>query len=117
MTVPPGCARGHLVRGDDASLVAQGVHDLLGTLVGDNEPGMVVEEYGAAGSEDLDVGAVVDALTTPPFITDRRIVVVREAGRLVAAEADAPRGVSRRSAAGRDPRAGRRWRDRPRRAR
>ena len=86
MTAPPGVPA-HLVRGDDSSLVAQGVHDLLGTLVGDNEPGMVVEEYGAAGSEDLDVGAVVDALTTPPFITDRRIVVVREAGRLVAAEA------------------------------
>ena len=78
----------YLVRGDDASLVAQGVHDLLTMLVGKAEPAMVVEEHGP-GSEDLDVGVVVDALTTPPFLTDRRIVVVRDAGRLAAA--DAPR--------------------------
>jgi DNA polymerase-3 subunit delta len=67
--------------------VGQRVHDLLAELVGANDLSMVVEELGSAGSEDLDVGAVVDAVTTPPFLTDRRIVVVREAGRLVAADA------------------------------
>jgi len=75
-----------LVRGDDASLVGQAVHDLLGTLVGENDPSMVVEEHGGPGADDLDVGLVVDAITTPPFITDRRIVVVRDAGRLAAAD-------------------------------
>jgi len=77
----------HLVRGDDAALVAQAVHALVGSLAGDTDPAMVVEEHGAVGTDDLDVGAVVDALTTPPFLTDRRIVVVREAGRLAAGEA------------------------------
>ena len=48
---------------------------------------MVVEELGGPAADELDVGAVVDALTTPPFLTDRRIVVVRDAGRLVAADA------------------------------
>jgi len=77
----------HLVRGDDASLVAQAAHDLLVGLAGDEDLSMVVEEHGAAGAEDIDVGAVVDALATPPFLSATRIVVVREAGRLVAADA------------------------------
>jgi DNA polymerase-3 subunit delta len=87
----PGAATGaggaaYLVRGDDPSLVGQAVHDLLTALVGDNDPTMLTEEHGGQGSDDLDVGAVVDALTTPPFLTDRRIIVVRDAGRLVAGE-------------------------------
>jgi DNA polymerase-3 subunit delta len=76
----------YLVRGDDASLVGQALHDLLGTLAGDGDAGMVVEEHGGSGGDELDVGMVVDALTTPPFLTDRRIVVVRDAGRLGAAD-------------------------------
>jgi DNA polymerase-3 subunit delta len=77
----------YLVRGDDAALVGQRAHELLGAVAGEYEIGMVVEELGGAGADELDVAAVVDALTTPPFLTDRRIVVVRDAGRLVAADA------------------------------
>ncbi len=80
-------APAYLVRGDDPSLVGQAVHELLSRLSGDHDPAMVVEEHGSAGGDDLDAAAVVDALTTPPFLTDRRIVVVREAGRLGAADA------------------------------
>lgn len=80
-------AAAYLVRGDDPSLVGQAVHDLLAELVGGQDPTMLLEEHGGLGTDDLDVGAVVDALTTPPFLTDRRIVVVRDAGRLVAGEA------------------------------
>ncbi len=75
-----------VVRGDDPSLVAQAVRDLLARVVGDEDPSMIVEEYGTAGGDDVDVGAVIDALTTPPFLTSRRVVVVREAGRLTAPE-------------------------------
>jgi DNA polymerase III subunit delta len=77
----------YLVRGDDASLVGQRAHELLADLAGDNDLAMVVEELGGAGADELDVGMVVDALTTPPFLADRRIVVLRDAGRLVAADA------------------------------
>jgi DNA polymerase-3 subunit delta len=84
MTDAPRAA--YLVRGDDASLVGQAVHDLLGSLVGDGDPSMVVEEHGGPAADELDVGLVVDALTTPPFLTDRRIVVVRDAGRLAGAD-------------------------------
>ena len=38
-------------------------------------------------ADDLDVGAVIDAWSTPPFLVDRRVVVVRDAGRLTAADA------------------------------
>ncbi len=89
-TAPAGAAgRRHpcyLVRGDDPSLVGQAVRDLVGDLVGDLDPGSVVEEFGGGG-QDLDLGGVVDALTTPPLLSALRIVVVRDAGRLVAADA------------------------------
>jgi DNA polymerase-3 subunit delta len=67
--------------------VGQHLHDLLGRLVGEYDLSMVVEELGGPSAEELDVATVVDALTTPPFLTDRRIVVLRDAGRLVAADA------------------------------
>lgn len=70
----------HLVRGDDPALVAQAAKALVDRLVGDLDPSLVVEEH--SGAEELDVGAVVDACTTPPFLVARRVVVVRDAGRL-----------------------------------
>jgi DNA polymerase-3 subunit delta len=77
----------YLVRGDDPSLVGQAVHDLLGVLIGERDAAAVAEEHGGPGAPDLEVGIIVDALTTPPFIADRRIVVVRDAGRLLSADA------------------------------
>lgn len=77
-----------LVRGDDASLVAQEARSVIDGLVGEREPTFVVEEHGASG-EDLDVRAVVDACLTPPFLGDRRVVVVREAGRIGTSDANA----------------------------
>jgi DNA polymerase-3 subunit delta len=81
----------YLVKGDDAALVAQEVRGLLDELVGDGDHALVVEEIGGGAGDELIVGAVVDACLTPPFLVDRRIVVVREAGRLLTA--DAPRLV------------------------
>jgi DNA polymerase-3 subunit delta len=76
----------YLVRGDDPALVAQAARGLIDRLVGDREPSFVVEEHGASG-EDLDVKAVIDACMTPSFLGDRRVVVVRDAGRIGAGEA------------------------------
>jgi len=72
-------------------VVAQEVRALLGEVVGDLDHALVVEEIGGGPGEELSVGAVVDACLTPPFLVDRRVVVVREAGRLLTA--DAPRLV------------------------
>jgi DNA polymerase-3 subunit delta len=83
-------ASSYLIKGDDASLVAQAVRTLLAEVVGDRDHSLVVEEIGGSG-EDISVGAVVDACLTPPFLIDRRVVIVREAGRLLTA--DVPRLV------------------------
>jgi DNA polymerase-3 subunit delta len=84
-------ASSYLVRGDDAALVAQAVRGLLADVVGDQDHALVVEELGGGPADDIDIGAVVDACLTPPFLVDRRVVVVREAGRLLTA--DVPRLV------------------------
>jgi len=81
----------YLVRGDDPSLVAQEVRTLLAEVVGDRDHSLAVEEIGGGPGDDINVGAVVDACLTPPFLIDQRVVVVREAGRLLTA--DAPRLV------------------------
>jgi DNA polymerase III subunit delta len=81
----------YLVRGDDAALVAQAVRGLLDEVVGEGDHALIVEEIGGGAGDELNVGAVVDACLTPPFLVDRRVVVVREAGRLLTA--DTPRLV------------------------
>lgn len=75
-----------LVRGDDPGLLGDAVHRVVHELLAGRDPAMAVEEHGAA-AEDIDAGTVVDALTTPPLLVDRRVVVVRDAGRLAAADA------------------------------
>ncbi|MGO8864578.1 MAG: DNA polymerase III subunit delta [Acidimicrobiales bacterium] len=87
----PVSAAVYLVRGDDPSLVAQEVRGLLAEVVGDRDHSLAVEEIGGGPGDDINVGAVVDACLTPPFLIDRRVVVVREAGRLLTA--DVPRLV------------------------
>ena len=64
---------------------------LLAEVVGDRDHSLAVEEIGGGPGDDINVGAVVDACLTPPFLIDRRVVVVREAGRLLTA--DVPRLV------------------------
>ncbi len=76
----------YLVKGDDPSLVGEAVRGLIAELVGARDPALVVEEHGGSSSDPVDVTALLDALVTPPFITDRRVVVLREAGRLVAGD-------------------------------
>lgn len=76
----------YLVKGDDPSLIDQAAHALIERLVADGDPSLMVEEFGGAGS-DFEVGAVIDACTTPSFLVPRRIVVLRDVGQLSAAAA------------------------------
>ena len=91
MSAAPTAATGHrpayLVKGSDPSLVAQAAHALVGQLVAGGDPSMMVEEFGGPGIDQFDIGTVIDACTTPPFLVERRVVVVREAGQIVAADA------------------------------
>ena len=91
MSAAPDSKPVYLVKGDDAALVAQEVRELLDQVVGDGDHALVVEEVGGGAGDELNVGAVVDACLTPPFLVDKRVVVVREAGRLLTG--DAPRLV------------------------
>ena len=77
----------YLVKGADPSLVAQAAHAVVEQLVAGGDPSMMVEEFGGPGVDQFDVGAVIDACTTPPFLVDRRVVVVREAGQITAPDA------------------------------
>jgi DNA polymerase-3 subunit delta len=72
----------YLVRGDDAVVLRDAVRDLVHRLVGGGDASLLVEEIGeehVRGDDDEpDVGALVAAAQTPPFLTERRIVVGRD---------------------------------------
>lgn len=79
----------YLVRGDDAVLLADAVRQLVATLVGPDDAGLAVEELDLDGNhaaDDHGMGALLDACLTPPFLTDRRVVLARNAGVLNADE-------------------------------
>lgn len=66
----------YLVRAGDPALRNQALHALIHDLVGDGDAGLMVEDFDYA--DDADPGVIVDAARTPPFLTDRRIVVARD---------------------------------------
>jgi len=68
----------YLVRGGDASLRATALRALLAELVGDGDAALMVEEHDAGDGDDA--APLLDAARTPPFLTERRVVVAREAG-------------------------------------
>ena len=72
-----------VIRGDDPSLVGQAVQRAVAELVGDADRSLVVEEvtevqHRADGEPELT--ALLNAARTPPFLTDRRVVVGRHLG-------------------------------------
>ncbi len=77
----------HLMRGEDPSLLRDAVHDLVHRLVGDGDRSLMVEEL---AGDDYELAALVDAAQTPPFLTERRVVVGRDAHRFSSADAVAP---------------------------
>lgn len=70
-----------VVRGDDPSLVRDAVRRIVDELVGDADRALVLDEY---AGEEYEAGALADAAQTPPFLTDRRIVVGRDLHRFKA---------------------------------
>jgi DNA polymerase-3 subunit delta len=66
----------YLVRASDPALRNEALQALLHDLVGDGDAGLMVEDFDY--NEDVDPGAIVDAARTPPFLTERRIVVARD---------------------------------------
>jgi DNA polymerase-3 subunit delta len=68
----------HLLTGDDESLLRGATNDLVDRLLDGGDRSMMVDEF---DDEEYQLGAVVDAAQTPPFLTDRRVVVARGVGR------------------------------------
>jgi DNA polymerase-3 subunit delta len=68
----------HLLTGDDESVLRHAVVDVVDGLVAGGDRSMMVDEF---DGDDYEVRAVVDAAQTPPFLTDRRVVIARNVGR------------------------------------
>lgn len=78
-------AAAYLVKGEDAALVSQALSALLAQLEEGDPSGLAVEDR---SGEEPDVGAVVDACLTPPFLASRRIILVRDVSKLRADDID-----------------------------
>jgi DNA polymerase-3 subunit delta len=88
-------APAYLVKGGDEVIIRSAVRDLIHALVGDLDPGLTVEEVGAERHQPSDasspsLNALIDAAQTPPFLTDRRVVVGRDLEAFTRAEQVAP---------------------------
>jgi len=80
--VTPG-APVHLVKGDDEVLLRDAAHRVIHALTGDLDAGLAVEEVGRErfappDASESTIVPLVDAAQTPPFLTDRRVVVGRD---------------------------------------
>lgn len=89
-----GAAPVHLVRGDDEVILRDAVRDLVRSLVGDDDPALCVEEVGrdrlAPAEGETSITPLVDAAQTPPFLSDRRVVVGRDLDMFTRADQVAP---------------------------
>ncbi|MGF1596332.1 MAG: DNA polymerase III subunit delta [Acidimicrobiales bacterium] len=83
-----------LIKGDDETLVAQAVRRAVNEFVGDGDRSLMVEEVGEAhylgDGGEVELGPLVNAAQSPPFLTDRRVVVGRNLALFTRAEQVAP---------------------------
>ncbi|HET9601275.1 MAG TPA: hypothetical protein VFP08_06775 [Acidimicrobiales bacterium] len=68
----------HLVHGSDESLLGQAMVELVRRLVGEADRSLMVSDLTLDG-EDVTVGQLVGEAQTPPFLTDKRVVIGRGA--------------------------------------
>jgi DNA polymerase-3 subunit delta len=80
VTAAPSDLRAWLVDGDDAVLVGVEVRRLVKSLAGDDAAvsALAVEDF---WGDDVEIDAVAGACLTPPFLSDQRVVILRDAGR------------------------------------
>ncbi len=75
---PPTAYPVVLVDGDDPTLLVEAVRSIIADLVTAEERDLSVEDF---GGEEVDLARIADTCATPPFLSPRRIVVVRDVGR------------------------------------
>lgn len=75
----------HLILGDDPVVISEAVTTLVDELVADGDRSLMLETLGEGDyrTEDdrYDPARLVDAARTPPFLTEKRVVVGRHASR------------------------------------
>jgi DNA polymerase III subunit delta len=77
------------VVGTDATMVYDALHNAIATTLGDLDPSFALQDFTAKDvtlSGESSVPCVLEALNTPPFLAERRVVVLRDAQLLVADE-------------------------------
>jgi DNA polymerase III subunit delta len=75
-----------LVRGDDLVLRDTMVRELTRSAANGEDLSLALDEFGT--SDDFDIAAAIDAAMTPPMFSSRRVVLVRDVGRLDTAGAE-----------------------------
>lgn len=83
-----------LIKGDDPTLVAQALSAAVDELLGGGDRSLMVEEivedHYLGDDGDADISPLVNAAHTPPFLTEKRIVVGRNLGVFSRGEQVAP---------------------------
>ena len=78
-----------VLKGNDETLLAKAVSDTVRDLVGDGDASLMVEEltedHYRLENDEFAIARLVDAAQTPPFLTERRVVVARHLGRFTKA--------------------------------
>jgi DNA polymerase-3 subunit delta len=64
----------HLFHGADPVLLSSAVSDKVRELIGDGDRSLMLDEF----VDDYVMGSVIESASTPPFFTDRRVVVVHQ---------------------------------------
>jgi DNA polymerase III subunit delta len=85
----------YLVRGSDEVILRDATRDLIHALVGDLDPAFTVDEIGRdrfqpSDAAEASIAPLLEAAQTPPFLTDRRVVVGRDLDLFSRAEQVAP---------------------------
>lgn len=83
-----------LIKGDDPTLMSQALSEQITSLLGGGDRTLMVEEVTEVdylgGASDMVIDPLIYAAGTPPFLTERRIVVGRHLGAFTRAEQVAP---------------------------
>jgi DNA polymerase III subunit delta len=78
-----------VVVGTDATMVYDALHHVVAAALGDLDPSVALQDFtvkDVTTTGESVVPSVLEALNTPAFLVDRRVVVVRDAQGLVAEE-------------------------------
>jgi DNA polymerase-3 subunit delta len=67
-----------LVEGDDPTLISEAATAAVRELLAGADRSLALEDH---AGEEVDLAAVADGCATPPFLVDRRVVVLRDVGR------------------------------------